>query len=109
MNNQLNSPTDRQELEPTDRWGAIFDLAAVVTLMIVVKQGLLPWSQLYAGPASTLSAMILATYLLRRRGLDWGDLGLRWPANWVRTVFLTVATIALFLVFSQTAALSVVR
>ena len=59
------------------RVAALRDLLLVVTVLVVVKQSVLPISQLYAGPASTVSAMIVGTFLLRRRGLAWSDLGLR--------------------------------
>ena len=54
-------------------WASFRDLAAVVAVLVIVKQSLLPFTLLYAGPASTLSAMILATVLLKRRGLGWND------------------------------------
>lgn len=76
---------------------ALFDLVAVIVLLVSVKQALLPYTQLYAGPASTLSAMILATILLKIRGLSWADLGLNWPDSWPRTFGLTLMTLGLFL------------
>ena len=63
------------------RWTALRDLLLVVAVLVIVKQSLLPVTQLYAGPASTLSAMITATILLRRRGRSWKDLGFRWPES----------------------------
>ena len=80
---------------------AFRDLALVVLTLVVVKQALLPVSQLYAGPASTLSAMVIATWLLHRRGSGWYDLGLRWPASWLATVGLTLLTMALFIAATQ--------
>lgn len=84
-----------------ERMIALRDLALVVAIMVGVKQSLLPFSQLYAGPASTFSAMIVATFLLRRRGRGWGDLGFRWPESWPRTLGLTLLTMAFFLVCTQ--------
>ncbi|UAB79008.1 CPBP family intramembrane metalloprotease [Erythrobacter sp. SCSIO 43205] len=84
-----------------ERLIAFRDLALVVAMMVAVKQSLLPITQLYAGPASTLSAMILATILLRRRGRSWGDLGFRWPESWSKTLGLTVLTMAFFIVCTQ--------
>lgn len=75
------------------RLGGLLDLLVIIAVLVVVKQSVLPISMFYAGPASTLSAMIVGTYLLRRRGYKWGDLGLKWPKSWVRTIGLT------FLVF----------
>ncbi len=80
---------------------ALRDLLLVVTVLVIVKQSVLPISQLYAGPASTVSAMIVGTVLLRRRGLAWTDLGLRWPESWSKTLGLTLLTMAFFLVCTQ--------
>jgi len=68
---------------------ALLDLLIVIVVLVAVKQTLLPWSFLLAGPASTLSAMIVATWLLWRRSSDWTQLGLRWPDKWSRTAILT--------------------
>lgn len=87
------------------RWIAVRDLLLVVAVLVTVKQSLLPITQLYAGPASTLSAMILATTLLYRRGLSWRDLGLRWPASWPRTLALTLLSMVFFIVCTQLMAL----
>lgn len=83
------------------RLTALRDLIVVVAVLVIVKQSLLPITQLYAGPASTVSAMIVGTVLLRRRGLAWRDLGLRWPESWSKTLGLTLLTMAFFLVCTQ--------
>ena len=70
-------------------------------MLVIVKQSVLPLSYLYAGPASTFSAMAVATYLLWRRGLGWSDLGLRWPTSWLRTAGLTLLTMAAFIIATQ--------
>ncbi len=75
---------------------ALIDLLSVVGVLVVIKQLLIPVTFLYAGPASTFSAMIMATYLLHKRGLSWKDLGLRWPQNWLNTLGLTIMTFVLF-------------
>jgi len=82
-------------------WTSLIDLTAVVGVMVLVKQSLLPFTQLYAGPVSTLSAMILATMLLRRRGLGWGALGFRWPKSWIKTAGLTILSMAFFIICTQ--------
>ena len=87
------------------RWIALRDLLLVLAVLVIVKQSLLPITQLYAGPASTLSAMIAATVLLRRRGRRWSDLGFRWPENWLQTLGLTLLAMAFFLVCTQLMAL----
>lgn len=80
---------------------ALRDLLLVVGVLIVVKQALLPVTQLYAGPASTLGAMIIATILLRRRGRSWSDLGFRSPESWLKTLGLTLVSMAFFLICAQ--------
>lgn len=80
---------------------AFLDLAIVVLVLVAVKQALLPFTLLYAGPASTLSAMIVATMRLKRRNMRWSDLGLRWPTNWLKTIGLTIFTIGFFIVCTQ--------
>lgn len=78
-------------------FSALFDVALVIATLVVVKQSLLPYTQLYAGPASTLSAMVLATLLLRLHGLSWSSLGFRRPDNLLVTGLLTGLTIALMI------------
>lgn len=70
----------------SNRLAAWRDLAIVVAVLVLVKQSILPFSQLFGGPASTFTAMIVATWLLHRRGSSWADLGLRWPESWLRTL-----------------------
>ncbi|TNE58409.1 MAG: CPBP family intramembrane metalloprotease [Sphingomonadales bacterium] len=82
----------------TARSGALIDLAIVIGVLVGVKQALLPYTVVYAGPASTFSAMAVATFLLYRRGLSWSDLGLRWPESWLKTIGLTAAIFAVFLI-----------
>ncbi len=76
--------------------GALRDLAAVMATVVIIKQTVLSFSLLYAGPVSTFLTMALATYLLRRRGTSWKCLGLRWPKSWIETAGLTVLTIFVF-------------
>lgn len=83
-------------------FGALADLSIVMAVLVIVKQSLLSYSFLYAGPASTFSAMIVGTILLRRRGLGWSDLGLRWPESCLKTAGLTVLTMFLFIVAVKT-------
>ena len=85
-------------LANASRSGALLDLAIVVVVLVGVKQSLLPYTIVYAGPASTFTAMLAATFLLHRRGFGWSDLGLRWPESWLRTAGLTAAIFAVFLI-----------
>ncbi len=82
---------------PATKLGALIDLLIVVGVLVAVKQSVLPYTVVYAGPASTFSAMIVATFLLYRRGYRWADLGLRWPESWLKTIALTAAIFAVFL------------
>lgn len=97
----MTSVEEKAPSSPKARWSALRDLLLVVATLVIVKQSLLPMTQLYAGPASTFSAMIVATVLLRRRGMGWRDLGLRWPDDWPKTFGLTVLTMVFFLVCTQ--------
>lgn len=72
--------------------GALFDLIVLLVVLVSVKQVVMAHFIVYGGPASTFSAMLVGTYLLRRRGLGWRDLGLRWPESWLRTTGLAAAT-----------------
>lgn len=81
--------------------GALADLLIILAVLVIVKQSVLPFSYLYAGPASTFSAMLVGTILLRRRGLGWKDLGLRWPVNWWKTIGLTLLSMGLFIAATQ--------
>ncbi len=82
-------------------WASFRDLVAVVVVLVIVKQSLLPFTQLYAGPVSTLSAMFLATVLLKRRGSGWNALGFRWPKSWLKTTGLTVFSMVFFIICTQ--------
>jgi membrane protease YdiL (CAAX protease family) len=78
-------------------YGALVDVVVVVFVLVVVKQSVLPYSQLYAGPVSTLTAMIVASLLLWTRGGSWAQLGFRWPDGVLKPAFFTVLTIALMI------------
>jgi len=62
----------------------------VIAVLVVVKQTVLPYSYLLAGPASTLFAMTVATGLLWRRNASWQSLGFVWPKDWRATIKYTV-------------------
>lgn len=91
LQKQSNPPITRRL-----RHGALFDLIIVMAVLVAVKQILIPVSLLYAGPASTFSAMIVATWLLKRRGIGWRELGFRWPESWPKTLALTLLTLVAF-------------
>lgn len=73
---------------------ALFDLIILLAVLVGVKQVVMSHTVMYGGPASTVCAMLIGTYLLRRRGLGWRGLGLRWPESWLRTIWLGAVTFA---------------
>ena len=81
--------------------GAALDVLVVITVLVAVKQALLPHSQLYAGPISTLTVMCVATALLHRQGSAWPDLGFVWPESWLSAGGLTLMTMGVFIVATQ--------
>lgn len=82
-------------------WSTLLDLVLVLLVLVGVKQALLPFSQLYAGPASTFSAMALATFLMHRRGQSWRELGLVWPKNWFKIIGLAGLTMVFVIICGQ--------
>ncbi|WP_291845318.1 hypothetical protein [Maricaulis sp.] len=60
----------------TPRLTALFDLVLVVGIAIVVKAVMMEIAWKYAGPVSLLCAVILASWLIHRRGKRWSDYGL---------------------------------
>lgn len=100
---QNNTPLNDDAPKDSARWDwrALRDLLIVVATLVAVKQSLLPFTYLYAGPASTFSAMAAASYLLWRRGSGWRELGLRWPKSWLRTFGLTLLTMVVFIAATQ--------
>ena len=98
MSGKETTPPVPQPNKSLFNFGALGDLALLMATLIIVKQSLLPFSFLYAGPASTFSAMAVATWLLRRRGLGWADLGFRRPNSWSKTAGLTALTIAILFI-----------
>ena len=71
---------------------AFIDLIIILVVLVSVKQTVLLFSSMYGGPASTTTAMLVGTYLLRRRGMSWAELGLRRPDSWLKTIFLAIIT-----------------
>ena len=94
MNSQSPVPSDTEQSR--FNVGALGDLVVILAVLVIVKQSLLPISFLYAGPASTFTAMAVGTILLHRRGMRWHDLGLRWPQSWWKTVALAIFTFFVF-------------
>jgi membrane protease YdiL (CAAX protease family) len=98
LQHQITAPVSKARAPD---WLALRDLLIVVATLVIVKQSLLLFTQLFAGPASTLSAMIVATVLLRQRNSGWQDMGLRWPKSWLKTAGLTLFAMVVFILFTQ--------
>lgn len=84
-----DSCTKEHRIDTPDYF-ALIDLVCVVFMLVLVKQLLLPYSLLLAGPASTLVAIIVSTFLLRFRGSSWSDLGFKSPGSLLKTILLSV-------------------
>jgi membrane protease YdiL (CAAX protease family) len=81
---------------------AAMDLSAILIFMAVVNYGVYQVTWVYAGPITAISSLILATLLLKRRGIRWHDLGLRMPAKpWLipiqAALVFTATGVALYL------------
>lgn len=89
------SPTITDRL---NRRSALVDLAWVLVTLLILKAGLLQLDQAwtYAGPVSLLAALAVASWRLKKRGINWTDVGmgrpksLKWLPLW--TVLALVAT-----------------
>ncbi|WP_424929477.1 type II CAAX prenyl endopeptidase Rce1 family protein [Amaricoccus tamworthensis] len=92
--------TKRMNSTGFDRVAAL-DVLLVVTVLVAVKQTLLPYSQLYAGPISTLTAICVATALFHHQGSAWRDLGFVWPQSWFSAGGLTLQTMSVFIAATQ--------
>jgi membrane protease YdiL (CAAX protease family) len=66
------------------RRAAFVDLATLIALTASVNFITFAMTERYAGPISALCAVALITALLRRRGMRWGDLGMRRPSRPLR-------------------------
>ena len=69
----------------TLNWRSLLDVVIVTLLLVIVKQYFLLHTMKFAGPISTFTAMIVATWCLRTKGLRWADLGLKKPKSIFRT------------------------
>lgn len=71
-------------MQEVSRVQARTDVAITLLFMAIVNVTVYQITSVYAGPITALFTIILATMLLRRRGVCWADLGLRRPANiWI--------------------------
>ncbi len=98
------SPSPQDTAARTGKWHltALRDLVIVVAVLVIVKQSLLPYSYLYAGPASDLQRDGRGDLSAVATRACWRDLGLRWPNSWLKTVGLTLLTMVAFIIATQT-------
>ncbi len=96
-NNSVSKATDSGALRFD--WNAFFDVIIVVAVLVAVKQFFLLYTIKYAGPASTFTAMAVATWRLRARGHSWGDLGFKSPESWLRTIAISLFVFAVVVAF----------
>lgn len=94
--NQIGEPADQDALRFD--WRALLDTFIIVAVLVAVKQFFLLYTIKFAGPISTFTAMAVATWLLRRRGMGWADLGFRMPVSWWKTLLWSVAAFGVILV-----------
>jgi len=80
-------------------WSALLDLLIIIAVLVVVKQFFLLYTIKYAGPISTFTAMAVATWRLRARGMGWKDLGFVKPENWGKTLLWSGAAFAVIVGF----------
>lgn len=78
-------------------WSALIDAIIIILVLVAVKQTFLTYTIKYAGPISTFTAIGVATWRLRLRGMSWGDLGFRRPDSWPRTLGLSVFVFGIIL------------
>lgn len=81
-------------------WSAFLDVLIIVAVLVTVKQFFLLYTIKYAGPISTFTAMGVATWRLRKRGMSWGDLGFKKPESWGKTLAWSVAVFGVILLFA---------
>lgn len=98
MNSQNNSgaaPGSRFSFT----WSALMDVLIIVAVLVTVKQFFLLYTLKYAGPISTASAMVIATWRLRSRGMSWSDLGFKKPESWPKTLLWAGPAFGVIVVF----------
>ena len=78
----------------------VLELLGVFAIMLGVKRGADALGVLGAGSLAMWSGILVATYLIRRRGASWRDLGLSWPKgakSWASTLgWALVAIVSVF-------------
>ena len=93
-----NSENTDQKALPLN-WSALFDALIIILVLVAVKQFFLLYTIKYAGPISTFTAMAVATWRLRARGMGWADLGFKMPENWGKTLLWSGVAFGFILVF----------
>ena len=77
---------------------ALIDLILVLGTAILVKAMMMGVAWKYAGPISLLCAVLLASWLMWRRGQSWKDFGLKIPEGWKGKLLLLPQTLLMLFV-----------
>jgi membrane protease YdiL (CAAX protease family) len=67
-------------------WRSLSDVMIVIIVLVVVKQLSLLYTIKFAGPISTFTAMIFATWRLKAQGTNWANLGFKKPNSIITTI-----------------------
>ena len=97
-NNLTGSEAGPDETQPN--FGALIDAIMIIAVLVAVKQFSLIHFNKFAGPISTFTAMVFATWRLRARGMSWADLGFKKPESWGRTLLLSGLVFGVIVLFS---------
>ncbi len=84
----------------TRNWTALWDAVLIILVLVAVKQFFLMYTVKFAGPISTVTAVIVATWRLEKSGLGWSDLGFVRPKGLWRTLALSVLAFAVIVLGS---------
>ncbi len=76
---------------------AAMDIVLVVGTLLILKYVLLNLEAMwtYAGPISLLSALVVASWRMRKNGETWSDLGLKRPQSWRKMTMWTLIALIL--------------
>jgi membrane protease YdiL (CAAX protease family) len=96
----MNTPVIDITKEPSTnnaKRNAAIDIGLVLGTLLILKYTLLSVEALwtYAGPISLLSALVVASWRLRRNDETWAELGLKRPLSWKKLVMWTLGALVL--------------
>ena len=79
------------------RLQALIDVVLIIFVAAGVQAAVHPFAWKYSSLPAALSVILLATWLIKRRGWSWREFGLRAPTS-IRGVFITLGQAALTLI-----------